>query len=314
MRIKDIFAGHRKVLTPMGINKMGRLHDVEGLVESLDHVDRSLRANVLDELVALSEKGRYDRMIQMGVIGKLMPIFSNGDWRERKRGALLLSSFILHKRINMVLRHDWTMRALISQLPQADDVLRKNIVYCIYEFCNRGLGHQVVYNNGIQALVGALKYDDPDIHYWALYSLSCISSLGYQELILKTDLLPNLNKDLRSMDGEIYSLAEVLLDGLYNWRDKDSEMEEERTPMEKNRKEGYEELGVIDGYHRPGMKGKKPRTRKNGALTSSGRKARHVSDDDVEMVLDLDSEATEAKPAIAYVNEDEEEDEFEIEV
>lgn len=314
MRIKDLFAGKRKVLTPLGIKKMGKVHDVEGLVEALDHVDRTLRIYVLEELVTLSEKSRYDRMIDGGVIGKLMPIFSDGDWKERKRAALLLSSFIIHKRIHRVLRHDWTMEVLISQLPDADEGLRKNLVYCIYEFCRNNMGHQVVYNNGIQALAGTMSSEDPDVHYWALYSLSCIASLGYQELILQTNLLPYLNMVLRSLDGEVYSLAEVLLDGLYNWKDMESEPEEVSAIPSKNKKDGYEELGVIDGYHRPGLTGVRPKTRNGDTLTSFGSLVRNVKDDDIEMVLDLDAEKVEVKPAITFRNEDEGEDEFEIEI
>jgi len=190
MRVMDLFGGKRRVLTPLGIRKMGKLHDVEGLVDILDKVDRPLRIDVLDELVALSEKNRFDQMMDFGVIGKLLPIFQEGNWNERKRSALLLSSFILHHRIHRVLKHDWTMKALISQMKEADDILRKNLTYCIYEFCRRNLGHQVVYHNGIPALVEGMRSDDPDVHYWALFSLSCIASLGYQELILKTDILP----------------------------------------------------------------------------------------------------------------------------
>lgn len=313
MRIKDIFAGKKKVLTPIGIKKMGKVHDVEGLVEILDKVDRPLRVNVLDELVKLSEKNRYDHMISAGVIGKLMPIFREGDWSERKRAALLLSSFIIHKRTANVLRHDWTVKAMISQLPEADEDLRKNIVFCLYEFCRMNMGHQVVYNDGIPALVSAMRSNDPDVHFWTLFSISCIASLGYQELILKTDLLPNLNRDLKSLDGQVHSLAEALLDDLYNWRDMETEVRESSHPGVKNKMEGYEDLGVIDGYHRPGMKGSRPRTLNDGTLTSSGSKVRDVKDDDVEMILDLDAERTPVKPAVIYTNEDDAEDEFEIE-
>jgi hypothetical protein len=314
MRIKDLFSGTKKVMTPMGISKMGRLHDVEGLVEALDHVERHLRANVLDELIALSEKNRFDMMIQCGVIGKLMVIFKDGNWKERKRAALLLSSFILHKRMNHVLRHDWTIKAIISELPQADDALRRNLVYCVYELCRANMGHQVVYNNGINALVGAMTTDDPDIHYWSLYSLSMISSLGYQELILKTNLLPMLNRDLSSLDGEVHSLAEVLRDGLYNWKDKDSVSEDEPGFRDVNKQQGYEDLGVIDGYQRPRMEMERPRTIEGNTLTSVGEKVRDVKDDDVEMILDIDAEPSEAKHAIEFSNEDDSEDEFELEV
>jgi hypothetical protein len=113
----------------------------------------------------------------------------------------------------------------------------------------------------------------------------------------------------------VHSLAEVLLDDLYNWRDKDSVPEQQPTHKEKNKREGYEELGVIDGYHRPGMTGSKPKTRKNGTLTSVGEAVRDVRDDEVEMVIDLDSEKTEVKDAITFMNiEEAEEDDFEIEI
>jgi len=316
MRVMDLFGGKRRVLTPLGIKRMGKLHDVDGLVDILDKVDRSLRADVLDELVNLSEKNRYDLMISGGVIGKLLPIFQGGNWNERKRAALLLSSFILHQRVPQVLKHDWTMKALISQMGEADDILRKNLTYCIYEFCRRNLGHQVVYYNGIPALVDGMRSEDPDVHYWALYSMSCIASLGYQELILKTDLLPMLNRDLGSMDGEVHSLAEMLVDNIYNWRDMESASKEIPPEPPKKKGSGYEDLGVTDGYHRPGGRANRPVSRKGSKLTSQGSKVRDVKDDDVEVIMDLDQAVEERDPPkTAFENPSEDdEDEFVIEV
>ncbi|MGA1792679.1 MAG: hypothetical protein ACMUHM_01900 [Thermoplasmatota archaeon] len=316
MRVMDLFGGRKRVLTPLGIIKMGKLHDVEGLVDILDKVDRPLRVHVLDQLVALSEKNRFDQMMDVGVIGKLLLVFQEGSWNERKRAALLLSSFILHQRIHRVLKHDWTMKALISQMGEADDILRKNLTYCIYEFCRRNLGHQVVYHNGIPAIVESMRSEDPDVHYWALYSMSCIASLGYQELILRTDLLPMLNRDLGSMDGEVHSLAEMLVDNIYNWRDMESEAREAPAAAEKEKRSGYEDLGVTDGYHRPGTRSQRPASGKGSKLTTQGSKVRNVKDDDVEVIMDLDEAAAEKEaPRTAYENlSEDDEDDFVIEI
>jgi hypothetical protein len=109
-------------------------------------------------------------------------------------------------------------------------------------------------------------------------------------------------------------MAEVLLDGLYNWRDKDSVPEDDPTFRETDKRQGYEELGVIDGYHRPDQGGQRPRTKSGKRLTSVGEKVRDVKEDDIEMILDTNSTSDDVKKAIVFTNEDEDEDDFELEV
>jgi hypothetical protein len=290
MGLTDYLLGKKKIITYHGLKSMAQVHDVKGLVEAMDSVDENLMPHLLDFLIALSDKGRFDEMLVNGVMEKLRGILEQGIWIEKKRAAILISSFIGHRRIEYVKLFDLE-KELLGLLPTEDAELARNLTYIIAELCSAGRSDQVAANEGIDKLAVSMEITDPWVHSYVIHSMQELTLKGYEEGILKTNLLNKLREDLSHERSDIANQARLLLNDLYNWKNTGAqwgevmsreEILEEPEPIPPA---GFESIGTKDGYSRPEYI-KAPKKKKEGkkVYTSDGREVGRKEDlDTVEV-------------------------------
>jgi hypothetical protein len=290
MGLTDYLTGKRRMITYHGLKSMAQVHDVKGLVDAMDNVDENLMPHLLEFLIALSDKGRFDEMLVNGVMEKLRRILERGIWLEKKRAVILISAFIGYRRADYIKLFELE-RYILSLLPTDDDELTMNATYIIAELCSAGRSEMVAANGGIEKLTACMESTDPWVHSYVIHSMQELTLKGYEEAILKTNLLNKLREDLNHERSDIANQARLLLNDLYNWKNTGAqwgevmsheEVVEEPQPAPPT---GFESIGTKDGYSRPEtIKVPKGRKGKKKIYTSVGREVGKKEDlDTVEV-------------------------------
>ncbi len=277
MGLTDYLLGKKKIITYHGLKSMAQVHDVKGLVEAMDSADENLMPHLLEFLIQLSDKGRFDDMLVCGVMEKVRRILERGIWLEKKRAVILISTFIGNRRTDYIKLFDLE-RDILSLLPTDDDELAMNATYVIAELCSAGRTGQVAAYNGIEKLAASMETTDPWVHSYIIHSMQELTLKGHEEAILKTNLLNKLREDLGHERSDIANQARILLNDLYNWKNTGAQWgevmshEEVIDEPEPAPPTGFEDIGTKDGYSRPeAMKAPKARKGKKKVYTSDGR-------------------------------------------
>jgi hypothetical protein len=298
MGLTDYLLGKKKIVTYHGLKNMAQVHDVKGLVEAMDSVDENLMPHLLEFLIVLSEKGRFDEMLVNGVMEKLRSILERGIWLEKKRAVILISTFIGHHRTDYIKLFELE-RDILALLPTDDDELAMNAAYIMAELCSAGRTEEVAANNGIEKLAASMESNDPWVHSYVIHSMQELTLRGHEEAILKTNLLTKLREDLNHERSDIANQARLLLNDLYNWKNTGAQWgevmshEEVVDEPQPTPPTGFESIGTTDGYSRPDtLKAPKAMKGKKKVYSSDGR--------EVGMKEDLDTvdvrERTELHP------------------
>jgi len=288
MGLTDYLLGKKKIITYHALKSMAQVHDAKGLVEAMEGVDDNLMPHLLDFLIMLSEKGRFDEILANGAMDRLRRILEKGPRPVKKRAVVLISTFIGHRRTDYIARFELE-RYLLELLPTDDHELARNVTYVIAELCSAGRAEQVAANEGIEKLAVSLEMTDPWVHSYIIHSMQELTKKGYQETILKTNLLNKLREDLNHEEKDIANGARLLLNDLYNWKNTGARwgevmkheevVEGPQTAPEAD----FESIGTTDGYSRPEtFKAPIVKKGRKKLYTSDGREV--VKKEDLETV------------------------------
>ena len=281
MRIRSVFKSGLWRTSPPGIKEMAFHCDCAGLIEILDKVNQEHIPLVLAYLTDLSEKGWYDRIISYGAIPKVTELMHHGPFNQKRNAVFLISSLITHGRCEIVLANDGIIDGMVNLLNEEDEDLTRCITYCMSMYCTTGAAEVLIDVGGIEMIGPHVTSDDMMTVYYCLYTLNTLSSMGYQEEILETEVDKRI--DYHMLDNlEIASLSKLLLDDLYNWKEESFCLEEDELEI---LPDNMEEIGLNDGYLRPESRKQRIEPRDGSILGYDGKEIVEEEDEEVIVVL-----------------------------